>query len=1380
MKRKICAILLVLGVIFCQIPQTAVAAENSIPETKTEEADAVTETEEVSADIQEKDTQVAVNDRMVTAQGVSQLGEESGTSGGESTCDPGKNAKRDTVDSSEKPTASENDEKKGFTDDLETEQAKEAVAPDPGNAPSSAAETGNETNEKEVGAKSTALSEAEPETPPLRTQSVDPVSDVSKEPADTEEGLVRSAGGQYAINMYYNTSWGTVVAKVDDVVATSADGGDLVYLTITPASGYEFQSAGVIVRNSDQESVRTVPQADGTISFQMPNSAATVTVQFTIAEDDEPATPTPVDEVSLFVSQPAVGETTDEEAPDVTALDWMYEVTDTSWVDSSGNALSAPLTFESEATYYIVATVESYWESDATYFFPQSGDMAVSVENGSLVGTPSITNVYGAASTMQVLIAVQPVVRRSADQVQIWIGSIDGNTTMAQSGGKVATSYTPSEPNIYDFGKNGEYYAGDIVQFYSGDEITVTAQADAGHRFVGWYRVNIDYNMSGGDADHNGSSPNKAYSGSAFSTVARFTYKPGETVLSGDAEPLRYVCAVFEDDAAPSHNANEIQVWIGDVSGNEPGDGYAGGMVAVTYKPSYDDYPEDVVAKDGTVYERGPIFGCYEGDEVTLTARPDTGYRFAGWYLADGEWPANGAERYTGDRLSDQTTYTFEFTGANRLICAVFEENEAETCTVSFDPGTGTGSMDPVTVDAGAEYELPVCSFEHANTQRSFYKWSVDGELMVPGDTITVNEDTTVTAKWFDKGREKTIDNSVDRSNTEVAGTLKLTDTRTGEVTEVVAFDEVTASEFTQPSNITVQAMIGDAKESAAAKAQEIAAGHNVTIVSENVSDPRIEKTIDNRTHKFFVDADDAGDYAMYLIIDGDWAHLWRYDVTVEAEYTSGVTATLHWSSADGVDLMEPVVVEADPGMRLDDALTAAGRPYIDLFSKAGYADYGYRSLHPVDSFADEDAFYDDCIAGDYLIENDTDIYVVMFKELDTAEISIAPPVCGSTAAPAVSIAASECSADRDPIWIKDIDSPEPYTGELVGGNVYLAEVWLAVDFRYFFADDVQITVNGGKPESSELTLDDRIGIIAKVTAEHDPADPVEENVAAATCNEPGSHEDVVYCKACGEEIRRTAVEDSALGHDFGNWTVVKEPTCTEPGEEESECTRCSEKQHKEVAELGHDWSKWKVVTEAAETEDGMEQRECERCGETETRAIPHLVVEYRNTEGDGSSWEKGSTDSLAFVFKRNINNETTFSHFTGIQVDGNTVEASNYTAMSGSVEITLKPAFLESLSVGKHSLATLFDDADAVTVSFSVTEKATVPADNNEKKDTSKADAKKTDAAKTPKTAVPITSASAPNTGDSSNIGVWVVMLTAAVLSLVFILRQRRRYKSA
>ena len=38
-------------------------------------------------------------------------------------------------------------------------------------------------------------------------------------------GNVKSAGGQYAINLYYNTSQGSVVAKVDGVEATSADGG---------------------------------------------------------------------------------------------------------------------------------------------------------------------------------------------------------------------------------------------------------------------------------------------------------------------------------------------------------------------------------------------------------------------------------------------------------------------------------------------------------------------------------------------------------------------------------------------------------------------------------------------------------------------------------------------------------------------------------------------------------------------------------------------------------------------------------------------------------------------------------------------------------------------------------------------------------------------------------------------------------------------------------------------------------------------------------------------------------------------------------------------------------------------------------------------------
>jgi len=1131
------------------------------------------------------------------------------------------------------------------------------------------------------------------------------------------EGPARSADGQYAINIFYNHSNGTVIALVDDVPATRANGGDLVYLAIAPASGYEFSSAGLIVNNSDWESIRTVPQADGTISFLMPDSTVNVTVLFTISEDDPPVTPTPVDEVSLFAGQPTVGETTDTEDPEVTTSDWTYEVTEAFWADSSGNAISAPLTFESDATYYIAATLKTYWEADATYFFPQA-DLTVSIENGALAGPPIITNVYGAASIMELIIAVEPVVRRTGEQIQVWVGSVDGNTMMAEAGGKVATSYTPSEPNIYDFGKNGEFVAGDIVQYYVGDEITVTAQADTGHRFVGWYHVNIDYNMSGGDTDYNGISPNKAYEGSAFSTASSFTYKPGTTILDGDSEPLRYVCAVFEEDAAPSHEYNEIQVWIGDIAGNEPGDGFAGGKVAVSYTPSYDE-TEDVVEKDGTEFSYSQIFGCYLGDEVTLHEQPEEGYGFVGWYLADGEWPKNGPEKYTGDMLSDQADYTFEFTGTNRLICAVFREETVQTCTVSFDPGTGTGSMDDVTVSVGEEYELPSCTFTHANAQRDFYKWSVDGELLDPGDVITVSGDTTVIAKWIDTGRARTIDNSVDRSTTEVVGTLSITDTRTGETTEENTFDEITSSGFTEPTNPTVEAAINEAKDATAAKAREIAEGHDVTFVSENVDGPRIIRTTDERTFTYFTQEDDAGDYVVYLIIDGELSHSWLYDVDVEAEYESGIAFTMHWSSADGVDLMDPITVEAEEGMRLDAALTAAGKPYVDLFVKDGYEDYGYRSLGPVDSYADEDEFYDDCISGDFIIEEDIDIYVVMFKKQDAAEITIGTPVCGSTDAPEVSVSTSECSIEGTPLWITDVDSHDPYEGELVGGNDYLAEVRLVLDFRYFFADDAQITVHGGESESDEMTPDDRCIIVARVSVEHDPADPVEENTVQPTCTEAGSHDDVVYCKACEEEISRTKVTDQALGHAWGDWTITKAAT---------------------------------------ETEDGERIRVCGNDPKhTEKETIPKLQVVYSVSSGNGGVHTILSGKDLVFTFVRSVNESTAFSHYTGIKVDGSSVDEKNYTAVSGSVIVTLKSSYLDTLSVGDHTLTVLFDDGNDVDASFTV-KKDTAPEDN--KKDNEQKKDEKS-----------------PATGEHSFIGIWAAMAMIALCAITLLIAMRRRY---
>ncbi len=126
---------------------------------------------------------------------------------------------------------------------------------------------------------------------------------------------------------------------------------------------------------------------------------------------------------------------------------------------------------------------------------------------------------------------------REVDQIQVWVGNTTGEGAAKDAGGKVAVKYEITGENLYDLeSKSGaDFVYGEIVPFYKGDEITVYAQADEGYYFIGWYHVNIEWGPGEG----------MAYEGDVISNETSFTYKPGETILEGDTEPLRYICAVF-------------------------------------------------------------------------------------------------------------------------------------------------------------------------------------------------------------------------------------------------------------------------------------------------------------------------------------------------------------------------------------------------------------------------------------------------------------------------------------------------------------------------------------------------------------------------------------------------------------------------------------------------------------------------------------------------------------------------------------------------------------------------------------------------------------------------------------------------------------------
>lgn len=191
---------------------------------------------------------------------------------------------------------------------------------------------------------------------------------------------------------------------------------------------------------------------------------------------------------------------------------------------------------------------------------------------------------------------------------------------------------------------------------------------------------------------------------------------------------------------------------------------------------------------------------------------------------------------------------------------------------------------------------------------------------------------------------------------------------------------------------------------------------------------------------------------------------------------------------------------------------------------------------------------------------------------------------------------------------------------------------------------------------------------------------------------------------------------------------------------------------------LGHDWSDWEVTKEPTSVEEGEETRVCSRCDATETRPIPKTDpenIEYRNTGGDGAVWTKGSSATVAFTFKRSVDDKKTIRHFTGILVDGNSVDASNYTAESGSVIITLKPKYLETLAVGKHTLTALFDDGNDPAAGFTV-----IAADDQDPDS-------KTD---------PENGSTTPDTGDRSGIPFFIALMLISLAAAVFLIVKRKK----
>ena len=192
--------------------------------------------------------------------------------------------------------------------------------------------------------------------------------------------------------------------------------------------------------------------------------------------------------------------------------------------------------------------------------------------------------------------------------------------------------------------------------------------------------------------------------------------------------------------------------------------------------------------------------------------------------------------------------------------------------------------------------------------------------------------------------------------------------------------------------------------------------------------------------------------------------------------------------------------------------------------------------------------------------------------------------------------------------------------------------------------------------------------------------------------------------------------------------SAVKTPaTCTETGVTTYTAT---------VEFNGQTYTDTKDVADIPATGHSYDNGKCTVCGAI---ASDFKVI---ITAGANGSWQKGTKDGLTFT------SNAAYKYFQKVQVDGKDLDASNYTVKEGSTIVTLKTSYLETLSVGKHTLA-IVSETGTATTEFTI--KAAAVTDDTQ----------------------------SPQTGDDSNIALWIAVLLAAGTALTgtAVYSRKRKY---
>ena len=170
--------------------------------------------------------------------------------------------------------------------------------------------------------------------------------------------------------------------------------------------------------------------------------------------------------------------------------------------------------------------------------------------------------------------------------------------------------------------------------------------------------------------------------------------------------------------------------------------------------------------------------------------------------------------------------------------------------------------------------------------------------------------------------------------------------------------------------------------------------------------------------------------------------------------------------------------------------------------------------------------------------------------------------------------------------------------------------------------------------------------------------------------------------------------------------------------------------------------------------------------------AVPTIVAERTDTE-----YTLGTNGKVTIYCTGD------YDKFESVKMDGNTVDASNYTVTKGSTVVEFKASYMETLADGEHTVTICYTNDKSVDSTLIIKAASTpTPGPSEEPTpapdDTLDDDDEEMKTENTAETPVENLTANATPTGDNSNILLWYVLcLFVFAVSIIGINRITKKY---